>query len=110
MTSQLFDAFLQDVRFAGRTLRRQKGWTAVAVLTLALGIGANSAMFSVVNHVLLNPISYPYANRIVVVYQVPSEGNNTGTNVMMIPMGRVVAAWQPTRDRSRRWRRTSRQT
>jgi putative ABC transport system permease protein len=92
--AQILDALVQDVRFAGRTLRRQKGWTAVAVLTLALGIGANSAMFSVVNHLLLNPIPYPNADRVVVVFQVPSAGNNTGTNVMMIPMGRVVAAWR----------------
>jgi predicted permease len=91
--AQLVDAFVQDLRFAGRTLRRQKGWTTVAVLTLALGIGANSAMFSVVNHLLLNPIPYPDADRVVVVHQEPSEGNSTGVNVLMRPMGRLVAGW-----------------
>jgi predicted permease len=91
--AQIIDALMQDLRFAGRTLRRQKGWTAVAVLTLALGIGANSAMFSVVNHLLLNPLSYPHADRIVVVHQEPTEGNTTGMNVMMVPMGRLVAGW-----------------
>ncbi|HEU4994187.1 MAG TPA: permease prefix domain 1-containing protein, partial [Gemmatimonadaceae bacterium] len=92
--AQILDALVQDVRFAARTLGRQKGWTTVAVLTLALGIGANSAMFSVVNHLLLNPIAYPDASRIVLVYQQPTQGNNTGMNVIVTPMGRVVAAWK----------------
>jgi len=92
--SQIIDALVQDLRFAGRSLRRQKGWTTVAVLTLALGIGANSAMFSVVNHLLLHPISYPNANRVVLLYQEPSQGNNTGMHVMMLAMSRVVTAWR----------------
>src|SRR5437764_14868058 len=92
--ARILDAFLQDIRFALRTLRRQKGWTAVAVLTLALGIGANSAMFSVVNHLLLNPISYPHADRVVVVFQTPSKPSDTRMNVMITPASRVVAAWQ----------------
>ena len=92
--AQIIDALVQDLRFAGRTLRRQKGWTAVAVLTLALGIGANSAMFSVVNHLLLNPIPYPNSDRVVLLYQEPSQGNTTGMTVMMLPMARVVTAWR----------------
>ena len=91
--AHIIDALLQDLRFAGRTLRRQKSWTAVAALTLALGIGANSAMFSVVNHLLLNPISYPDADRIVVVFQEPNQGNTTGMRITVTPMGRTVAAW-----------------
>jgi predicted permease len=65
----MLETFLQDLQFGARMLRKNPGFTAVAILTLALGIGATTSIFSVVNTLLLRPLPFPDSARIVVMQE-----------------------------------------
>src|SRR5258708_6089644 len=72
---------LQDIRFASGTLRRSPGFMTTAILALALGIGANTAIFTVVNTVLLQPLAYPEPERLVQLEWKVPQGNQNITSI-----------------------------
>src|SRR3954470_20872369 len=68
------DTFFKDVRYGWRGLIKHPGFTAIVVITLALGIGASTAIFSVVNSVMLRRLPYPNAERMVAIQEINREG------------------------------------
>ncbi len=88
------ESLIQDLRFGARMLLKQPGFTLVAVITLALGIGANTAMFSVINAVLLRPLPYAQAEGLVVLW-----GNFFKLNIERLPA--KAAEYLDYRDQTR---------
>ena len=71
-----FDILQQDLRYSARTLARSPGFALTAILVTALGIGANTAAFSVADFVLIRPLPYRDADRLVKIWEAPVDGSN----------------------------------
>ena len=103
---RLEDEMFQDIRFAVRMLLKKPGFTLIAAFTLALGIGASTAIFSAVNPILFEPLPYPNANRVTMIWDFGNDGSRAyvtfGTYRELVERSRsfeamaVMKPWQPT--------------
>jgi putative ABC transport system permease protein len=100
------EALFQDLHYGLRQLRRNPGFTSIVVLILALGIGANTAIFSAVNAILFQSLPYPHPDSIVAIWEVNNDGSRSDTTYGMyrglaernrsFSALSLLAAWQPT--------------
>jgi putative ABC transport system permease protein len=102
----LFEALVADLHYAVRQLLRNPGFALVSLITLALGIGASTAIFSAVNPILFQPLPYPQANRVMMVQEMRNNGSPVSVNfatfhglsgaTQVFDASAVFKLWQPT--------------
>jgi predicted permease len=90
------ESLARDLRYGGRTLRRSPGFTAVAAITLALGIGANTAIFSVINAVLLRPLPYRDPQQLLRVWETAPRGRMNANRTSVSPVN--FLSWSQEKD------------
>jgi hypothetical protein len=100
-----FDDLFRDIRHAVRSLRRSPGFSLTAIVTLGLGLGANAAIFSVLDAALLRPLPYPESDRIVTLHILGRE-SEAGEPDLFPGRTRNSSASAPPRAASARWRAT----
>src|SRR6201994_4712111 len=93
---------LNDFRYSLRTLSKMPGYTMVALLVLALGIGANTAIFSVVNSVVLRPLPYPHSDRLALIWETDLKDGIKREGPA--PRDRISSTGESKAGRSRIWR------
>jgi predicted permease len=82
----MLETFLQDLRFGARMLRKNPAFAAVASLTLALGIGASTAIFTIISALIFQSLPYPHPEQLVLLQRAPTEINNTATSFTTTPI------------------------
>lgn len=92
-TLGLLESVLRDLRYAARTLRRTPAFAVVAIVVMGLGIGANTALFSIVHSVLLQPLPFEQPDRLVMLYEQSMDGKNP----LSIVAPGIFKAWQQSR-------------
>jgi len=92
----ILETLWQDIRYGARMLRRTPGFTAAALLTLTLGIGANTAIFTIVDAVLLRPLPYPAADRLVTIGDRNAAGYSSSWSKLLLRSRQSTTVVNPT--------------
>lgn len=106
-TARVLEDVVRDIRHMTRCLRKSPGFTIAVVLTLALGIGGNTAIFSVVDQLLLRPLPYPEGEKLIMVYESfegAFGGKSASSPVATAFRQQTGSIGSATAERSRRWR------
>src|SRR6185295_9944658 len=101
MVSRFIDEGIRDIRHGFRSLAQHKGFTIIAATSLAIGIGANTFIFSLTNSTLLNPLGYPDPSRLVTIWTVPDLNHKLNAGINQATTTSSVTKYFAIREHSR---------